>query len=238
MIDYRIVIGFAAFAFVISLLSGLIGGVSFGILVLRTFLGTALFAGLGAGVSWVFGRYLSEVFRAGEPRAEPEEEGETGEDVDIVLPEENPHEPEVDELSGLDTDEQEAAEAEEAAEVLEAEEAEHVESLAGEDTPSDLEEVENLDEGEDRVAEVVSPDELEDASGEEEAQSLGGDFADIDSMPALDGLEEDESPDEEPSARPEAASKAGRNVDVMGSVHDPAEAARAIKTWLKKDEKG
>ena len=221
MIDYRIVIGFAAFAFAVSLLSGLIGGVPFGILVLRTFLGTALFAGLGAGVSWIFGRYLAEAFKAGESPSKPQEQGESGEEVDIVLPEENPHEAKVDELSGLDMAEQEDAD-----------------SLVAEERPSDLEEVEDLDEGEEREAEEVSPAELEAVSGRRDVDSLEDDFADIDSMPGLNGPEEDESPEEEAPARQKAASKAGKNVDVMGSVHDPADAAKAIKTWLKRDEKG
>ena len=89
MIDYKIVIGFAAFAFIVSLLSGLIGGVSFGILTLRTLLGTAFFAALGAGASWIFKRYLPEIFSRAEAGETVEEPASA---VDIVLPEENPHE--------------------------------------------------------------------------------------------------------------------------------------------------
>jgi hypothetical protein len=233
MVDFRIVIGFAAFAFVVALLSGLIGGVSFGILVLRTFLGTALFAGLGAGVSWVFGRYLPEIFNAGEPQQTAGREEEPGEEVDIVLPEENPHEAGADELGGLETEEEAAAEG--AAEV------EDLDDFGAEDMSGELEEVEEGDAEDEGVAAETAADEpAEDVDGAE-AASLDDGFAEFDSMPALDVLEQEEDPEEEALARTEEdppGLKGGKNVDVMGSAHDPAEAAKAIKTWLRKDEKG
>ena len=191
MINYKFIIGFAAFAFVVSILAGLIGGVAFGILLLRTLAATIVFAGLGLSVGWVIEKYLSGLLR---PDVSAEtaggEEEKAGDGVNIVLPEENPHE-----------------ETGESEEILEAEE----------------------DDGE-LVDEVESVDE-DLPTGEDEEE----DFSDIDSMPTLDTLEGDFTSQEE--SQDLDSPKTTRNVDVMGTSHDPAEAARAIKTWLKRDDK-
>ena len=92
MFNLKIVIGFASFALIITLLAGVFGGVPFGALLIRILLGSAAFAGLGVVASWVLHRHLPEVFDIRLGRAEEKtEEGATGESIDIVLPEENPH---------------------------------------------------------------------------------------------------------------------------------------------------
>ncbi len=191
MINYKIIIGFAAFAFVVSILAGLIGGVVFGALLLRTLAATIVFAGLGLSVGWVIERYLPELLRPGvKPETAGREEEKAGDGVNIVLPEENPHE--------------ETGESEETLEVEE-------------DDGELLDEVESVD------------TDLPEGGDDEE------DFSDIDSMPTLDTLEGDFTSQEE--SQDIDSRTTTRNVDVMGTSHDPAEAARAIKTWMKRDDK-
>jgi hypothetical protein len=185
MINYKIIIGFAAFAFVVSILAGLIGGVAFGALLLRTLAATIVFAGLGLSVGWVIEKYLPGLLRPdGNPKTAGVEEEKAGDGVNIVLPEENPHE--------------ETGEAEE-------------------DDGELIDEVESVD------ADLPT--------GEDEEE----DFSDIDSMPTLDTLEGDFTSQEE--SQDLDSRETTRNVEVMGTSHDPAEAARAIKTWLKRDDK-
>jgi hypothetical protein len=185
MINYKIIIGFAAFAFVVSILAGLIGGVAFGALLLRTLAATIVFAGLGLSVGWVIEKYLPGLLSPdGNPETAGVEEEKAGDGVNIVLPEENPHE--------------ETGEAEE-------------------DDGELIDEVESVD------ADLPT--------GEDEEE----DFSDIDSMPTLDTLEGDFTSQEE--SQDLDSRETTRNVEVMGTSHDPAEAARAIKTWLKRDDK-
>ncbi|MCL1818073.1 MAG: hypothetical protein FWG35_04020, partial [Spirochaetaceae bacterium] len=60
----------AGLAFCISFLFGLIGGVGFGTLVLRAFLGALIFGVLGFGADVLLRRFLPELFS---PADEPDE---------------------------------------------------------------------------------------------------------------------------------------------------------------------
>jgi hypothetical protein len=73
----------AGFAFCLSFLFGLIGGVGFGTIILRAFLGALLFGCLGFGAEILLRRLLPELFVPA---------GETGTVVDITEPETNPYE--------------------------------------------------------------------------------------------------------------------------------------------------
>jgi hypothetical protein len=97
--NWKISVFFACLAFFVSSLFGIIGGVGFGTMILRAFLGAILFAGLGFGVEFFLHRALPELF-APAP--------DTGSVVDITQPETNPYE----RSSGEDFVEEAAGEAE------------------------------------------------------------------------------------------------------------------------------
>jgi hypothetical protein len=48
-------------------------------------------------------------------------------------------------------------------------------------------------------------------------------------------LEDSSSQPEEEQQQENAPLRGTKPVDVMGTAHDPEEAAKAIKTWLKKE---
>jgi len=88
MINWKVVVGSGAVAVVLSLLTGIISGVSFGTLMLRAVMWGALFCGAGAGISFVVSKYLPELQSL--PK-KPESQADEARNVDIVLPGENPH---------------------------------------------------------------------------------------------------------------------------------------------------
>ena len=91
MINYRIIATGAAVAFVISLLSGIVGGVSLLVLLIRAVIAAVLFAAVIAGLFLVLDRFLpelSELFSS--DRNVSAVMGGTGrEGIDIVMPEDD-----------------------------------------------------------------------------------------------------------------------------------------------------
>jgi len=79
-IDWRFGAGCAAVAFVISVLFGIIGGVQFGTLILRAFLGALIFAVLGVGCHRLMKSFLPELFETSQV-----EERDSGGNVDIII---------------------------------------------------------------------------------------------------------------------------------------------------------
>ncbi len=91
MKDWKIITVFAGSAFVLSIAAGIAGGVSFLILFLRAVAGGIVFGGLGFLVSFVFRKYLPELFTInGEGAVQTEENGETegAPNIDIVIDDE------------------------------------------------------------------------------------------------------------------------------------------------------
>ncbi len=126
-LNWRFVAIFAGGAFVLSVLSAAIAGVSFGALILRALLGAAVFGGLAVLIQFVIDRFLPElsspadaggVSRHTARRSSAEAAGDaedpaadyaagaTGQNVDIVVEEE------AEELTGVDDDEEEEEPAE------------------------------------------------------------------------------------------------------------------------------
>ncbi|MDR1626781.1 MAG: hypothetical protein LBT33_09590 [Spirochaetia bacterium] len=81
--NWKISVFFACLAFGVSFLFGIIGGVGFGTVILRAFLGAILFAGLGFAVEFFLHRALPDLFAPA---------GESGSVVDITQPQTNPYE--------------------------------------------------------------------------------------------------------------------------------------------------
>ena len=218
---YRLVAFFSGLALAVSLVFGLIGGVSFGLILLRALLGAGAFAVLGLGATVIFERYLPGL-TVEEPSPSPmAEDGEDGSEsaeeygganVDIVLPEELPHQDggELEEMGQIEEtqpidDGQEGAE--------EYSELESVGIEAAASTESDPEMLETDAFGAQGVDTLPDLETFGGGTGglvEEAAQSLGV------SGPMSGGSR--------------------RDVEVLGHETDPQEAAKAVRTWLKKDE--
>ena len=102
MIKWKIVVGSAGFGMLLSLLTGAISGVPIGALLIRALMWSALFACLGAALSFAISRYLPELF-AIVPGSD-KDDAEKGQTVDLVLPDENPHTYTADDLNRSEED--------------------------------------------------------------------------------------------------------------------------------------
>ncbi len=243
MFNFRFILGFAALAVVISLFAGLLGGIPFGLILIRTIIGAAVFALLGAGAWWILQRFIPELLNA-EARGTPVQARESGDEVDIVIPEENPHAQQ--KPSGVS----EPFSADQGFERLEPQAGRAAESeggdselefepeIAGAALENGMGDVDKGPIGESGPTEEELSDEPAAWAAETEAQPAPEDiqeeFADLDSMPSLDSIEGAFAQ----SNTEQNAPQSDATIDVMGQQQDAATTAKAIKTWLKRDEKG
>jgi len=215
---------FAAAAFVFSFVTGIVARNPVGTIILRAVLLAALFCGLGVGLQFVVRKFLPEL--TGAPAAAPDERAPgsavnapgMGAVVDIVLPEENPLEAgqRPVEASGEPAGEAELEEAlEEAAEERTAVLEESVDGSPVEETPASVE-----------------------PSFESPKQS--GSPGELDALPDIGSLE----PSGPAPGRPRAGRRTGTGASPeeamrsLASQEDPSTLARAIRTVLKREEKG
>ena len=204
MLNFKIIIGFAAFALVISLIGGMAGAVPIGTAALRVLLGVVVFAGLGAGVSWLIKKFLPDLAQqlSNGTADKGSDDVTTGVEVDIVLPEENPH---------------------------------VAVGTPGGRTPAD-------------VADAESMENLADDPGDSglDSEFDGSGFEGVD--PSLSGSEAAEDNEVVYGEEEEAMSDLGggsqenvgtsETINVMGQEQDAAITAKAIQTWLRKDQEG
>ncbi len=210
---YRVAAAVACLAFVVALAAGLAGGVRFGTVLLRAIVGGAVFAVLGTAVTALLERFLPELVNGLADSAGPVETPAEAEAprIDIVLPEENPLE----------------------------------DAIAADLEPADEAPAEPLEEPgpglsgppEGAAEPVGRPSAVEDLTAEPLGQSGDTDSGDSDdALPSLDGL------DLEPPAPPSEASRGASGAAGASGAHgarvDPSQAARALKTWLKRDHEG
>ncbi len=236
--SWKIAAAFAAGAFLLSLLIGLITRNPFGTVFLRAFLFALLFAGLGAGLRYLVKTYLPELAGgAGAPAAPPDDK--RGSRVDIVLDDEAvPGQPSPRSAG--------ASSAAEDVEPMDEEPADVGEEAA-------LSETQALGELADELAgggAAADGGDVEEAGMDDEqpsapAASTPAGAADLDELPDIGPLEEPERTGARggagKGARPFASSDRERAEDAMKSTmarQDPATLARALRTVLKKDEKG
>ncbi len=87
MKDVKVITAFSGTAFVLSIVAGMLGAVSFPIILLRALLGVILFGGLGFLVMYIMRKFLPELFDSASDADEAviEEAGETAPKVDIVI---------------------------------------------------------------------------------------------------------------------------------------------------------
>jgi hypothetical protein len=246
----------AAGAFVLSLLIGLIAANPFGIAVSRAFLFALLFAGLGVGLRAVVKSYLPEAMGASRPAADAGAPAAGG-TVDIVLPEDEGLQREAFQGSagqgvGSMDAEDEPADVLDAAEADEPSQAEaRVPGELAEELAEELPEAESgqaaarsgREGGHPSVGSPAGDEEAEEAQPEDELpRSVANvDAGELDALPEIAELEPPSGPKNGPAARVPRSAVGKTPEDAVRNLlanEDPATLARAIRTALKKDEKG
>ena len=245
MINWKIPAGFAAFGALVSLLAGIIGGNPLGVIVLRLVLSAVVCAGLGLIVNVILKKYLPEL------SATPASvEVETGGEVDIVIDEDIPVEVEalVQEEAGPEGERTE----EEAELILDGEgmdgegmdgkgmdgEGMDEEGMDGEGMDGEGMDEEGMD-GESAEVKVL-PEEVEtlESSNEQTLDSTAvplspvTDFEDLDTLPDIDQF----NPAAEESPTTSKKSRMNAQVEKVVKDQDPENLARAVRTFMKKDQ--
>jgi len=229
MPDKRVVLWSAACAAVLAFISGLFGRVSFGTILLRTFIGAVVFAGLSAGIYILLKQFVPEIFEtAGSPSDEDEpsvasESSDTssqGSNLNIVIDEEGPSYP---------------AE-------------EQGEGPAHESVFSENDFIEEIREEGDEGAEVADGPMAAETSRSEKPVSnesdILEDYGDISNLDTLPDLEEFSDSFESVTGGQEDDSFSEQNhgsdnkVDMLEGQHDPATVAKAVRTIISRDQEG
>jgi hypothetical protein len=246
--DYwKIAAAFAAGAFLLSFLVGLVSRNPFGTVILRALLLAVVFAAFGAGVRYVARKWLPELAGGGEKG--PEADTERGKSIDITLPEERPDAGRPVRPRGAAAEAAGAAEAPADEDEQMQAEAEALDELAeelgdgaakGDDGGPGAEPAEEEEERAPVEAEELRPLGREKGRGGPKAGAGpdGGVEGDLDALPDISNLEVAE----EPGAPRSRAGQGGERPEdaVRGAVsgHDPSTIARAIRTVINRDEKG
>ena len=216
MINWKIPFGFAVFGTIVSLLAGIVGGIPFGVILLRSVVSLVVCGGLGLGVNLIVNKYLPEISSSSPIPADA-----SGEEVDIVI----------DEAISL-------------AEVAGAEAGEEAESLQPmvSESVEEAQPLQGLEEdGEELQEEVLPFEEADAAEGsafQQESAGLGtpavpgADFEDLDTLPDIDQF----SPTAQESAPATTGSKMNSQVEEVVKDQDPETLARAVRTVMKKDQ--
>ena len=260
---WRMAVACAAGAFVLSLVIGLAASNPFGVALARAFLLALLFAGLGAALRGVIKAYLPEMLGPEPAASGPGTEGKTG-GVDIVLPEDETLQGDAIERppgrARRDRGDREEVAAqddvpgdEEPSEVLEAPEdgdtavaeAQALGALAEELSQEAGDAGEEA--GEEGAGERSFPASF--VQGETQRSEVGElppggtQPGELDALPELTELEPEPPPPPRagPVPRVPRASAGDTPEDAVRNLlsnEDPATLARAIRTHLKRDEKG
>jgi len=219
---------FAAAAFLLSSVTGIVARNPVGAIVLRAALLAVFFCGLGVGLQFVVKKFLPELTGAS---AAPADEHAPGSRIDIVLPEESP-------LGAGRADDAALGEAPvEAAETREqAEEAGPVETLeeAGDQGIAIPEEPMDVSEVEESAA-FAEPDQPAHETAKQSRET-----AKLDALPDIGSLEAS-GPAAGRSRAPRRAGSGASAQEAMRSLaaqEDPSILARAVRTVLKREEKG
>lgn len=252
MPDLRLVGSSAAFAFVLSFITGLFGGVGFFTILLRAVIGAVAFGALIGGIYLLLEKMIPELF-AGEKGEEDVdnmpagEQGASGGNVDITL-------------EGEDGDTAAAGSSSAGGEesVSEPAAVEGEAETAGAAEPEDAESADENEEFVEEVAETGSeaqskeeqPSEegesAESSSGESEEET-DEEAEDVDTLPDLEDFAESfegvaasqtEGEGGSSSGAGAAGGGASQNVDIKGDEYDPGTVAKAVRTIMDKDQEG
>lgn len=250
MIDWKIIVGLGGFAFIISLLTGLISGVQFGVLLFRAILGGLVFAGLGFGGGYLIEKFLPELTRGESPSSSKD----TGGTVDIVVDDEEEETKASGAVLAEGTEDSEREEGFEASQKASGQEAasntvmfanaqsskegrsEEGMNEAGDDGENFVEEVEETAATEDE--ETVESHHSETEDDGEVVEELTEADDNVEALPEIDSFSDSFSSEDLPDAEGELGGSGGSSetVDVMGEEQDPHTVAKAIQTMIKRDE--
>jgi len=227
MISWKVPAIFAGFGAAVSLLAGIIGGNPFGVILLRLFLSAVVCGGLGLGVNLIVKKYLPEL--SANPPAAPVE---TGEEVDIVIDEDIP-------LAEEEAERQSPG-AEASLEQMEPEETEQAEELTSsiDEEEGRIDAAEGSEEAQEDVFALEEADAEQESAGEEFVPGIAAsqvtDFEELDTLPDIDRF----SPTTEEREPPAPARPSRKNSQVEEVVRDqdPENLARAVRTFMKKDQ--
>jgi hypothetical protein len=253
--DLRASLVAATAAAVLSALVGIISGVGVVALLLRAVLGGVLFGALFYGAMFLARSYLPGLSLGAEkPEAYRSEEEGRGGAVDIVLPEEGP-EGEFAAGTFREDTRREEARREEPAGPLEPRTLETVAAASHTDTaPAQHSAIAGTgrpfdQEGEpEELGSLIGPEETDEPAAALPLAAAPGlsSFDDLDVLPDLDGFSDSFAPAEfhngaaesSVSAAPRAASSRGASGSLRTESLDPASLAQAVRTILKRDQKG
>jgi hypothetical protein len=235
---WKISAAFAAGAFLLSFLVGLVTRNPFGVVILRALVLTVIFAALGAGIRFVIRTYLPELAAGTDAAPGGGQEDTRGSKIDITLPEERPEGPRrarsragsrrgAEPAPGDGADEGEVLQAE--AEALD----DLAEELA-EELPGATGAVTGEEEGVESAAAEAELRPLGQEKGRGGRAPVDEAEGDMDSLPDISNLEVAG----EPGAGPGRGETPADSMRGAVSGKDPATIARAIRTVLKRDEKG
>lgn len=235
MSEHGIVVFLSVLAAIISLITGLIAGVTFSGIIIRLLISSFLFALLGFGITLIIKNFLPELFEDNEIQNETDEpQMKSGQNIDVVLPDENPHEELNKELSAANSELNKDLVEEESSgpDSLE----DDVDSNSGfVEEVSELENEASLEE--ETSEEIDSPKENLQAVIEEPEDNAGGALPNIDSF--SDSFSETintTSVNEE--IKKMDSSKIDAKMELLGLEKDTGTMAKAVQTFLKKDQEG
>lgn len=221
----KIVIFSAAVAAVLAFISALFGRVSFGAILLRTLFWAGVFGIFSLGIQLLLEKLIPELFESSsetveEPETEGEfgsnEAGEVGNNLNIVLEGEEPA------FTAAGEDDS----GEETAEEDENEFIEEIQAVDDEDEPE-------------RGAADGTDSGIPNGGGPEEEVAEIGTVSDVDSLPNLSDFSD--SFDSVSSVQEEGgqlSGQSGEDVDLLGTHHDPATVAKAVRTIIGRDQEG
>jgi hypothetical protein len=238
---WKIAAACAGAALLLSLVIGLIAGNPFGIAFSRAILLAAVFAALGAGLRFLVKAYLPELAGQGPPadgRTAAPAADHRGAAVDITLPEED----------GLRRQAYGGARRDAGEETVDGEEEEALEAESLEEEGASGDGARALGELEEELAEELpsaAPASRPPAEKDEPEAELPGSTletaGDLDSLPDISALEPLAGQRPGPSLSSRGTPSGERPADAVREIlggQDPSTLARAIRTALKKDEKG
>jgi len=210
MKDWKMIAVIATLAFLFSFISGLIGAVGFGIILIRAIFGTVIFAAIGYGISILLRRFLPELF---------EINAETVLEADVNSSQKQDEPVPLTDIPG------------------DVEDNSHVDiSIGNEKEDFAMEMVQSETPGSEKNGKSELVDEIEESETKSDmVQEENSIPSNIDVLPdmgefsnSFNGIDKIDS----------SGSAGAATLDIMGEEHDPELVAKALRTMVKKDQEG